>query len=442
MRLKTLSGSKSFVWLTALIATLFTVSANAQTGIWTGKLEASGISMDLVFNIESDGATLDVPDQGAKGIPVEVTRSATGELTLGIPAINATFKGVWLGKSVVGTYTQHGMSFPMTLTEGAPKFNRPQTPTGPFPYTTEDVSFVNGGAMLKGTLTLPSGCNKSTPVVIMVTGSGLQNRDEELFGHKPFAVIADAFARAGIATLRYDDRGFGESTGDVIYCTTEDLKNDALSGIELLRARFDHVGILGHSEGGSIALMLAAEGKVDFAISLAGMFISGGDLLVWQNRLAYLRAGVDEQTVNTYCKLLEDTFSAVSTDSPLPDAESYDLPDAMKQNYRMALLQFQTPYMKYFVRLNVSELAHRVSCPVMALNGTKDTQVQCDANLNALSECLPADSRSIIKAEPDLNHLFQHCQSGELDEYKTIEETFSPSVLSEIISWISGLWKE
>ena len=218
-----------------------------QEGVWTGKLEVSGTELALVFNLSDEGATLDVPDQGAKGIAVEVSRDAVGGIELSIPMISASFKGIYLGKTIVGTFTQRGMSFPMTLTPGAPVFRRPQTPVGPFPYTTEEVSFSNGDAVLKGTLTMPADCDRKTPVLVMVTGSGLQNRDEELFGHKPFAVIADAFARAGIATLRYDDRGFGESTGDVVLCTTEDLKNDALAGVKLLRDRFERVGVIGHS---------------------------------------------------------------------------------------------------------------------------------------------------------------------------------------------------
>ena len=186
------------------------VTLKAQTGAWTGKLKVSGVELALIFNIGEESATLDVPDQGAKDIPVEVSRDAVGGITLNVPAINASFKGLWAGMVIAGTFTQHGMSFPMTLTPGAPVVRRPQTPVGPFPYATEEVSFTNGDAVLKGTLTLPENCDRKTPVLIMVTGSGLQNRDEEMFSHKPFAVIADAFARAGIATLRYDDRGFGE----------------------------------------------------------------------------------------------------------------------------------------------------------------------------------------------------------------------------------------
>ena len=417
----------------------FSFSAMSQTGAWTGKLKVSGVELALIFNIGEESATLDVPDQGAKEIPVEVSRDAVGGITLNVPAINASFKGLWAGKMIAGTFTQHGMSFPMTLTPGAPVFRRPQTPVGPFPYTTEDVSFTNGDAVLKGTLTLPENCGRKTPVLIMVTGSGLQNRDEEMFGHKPFAVIADAFARAGIATLRYDDRGYGESTGDVVSCTTEDLKNDALAGVKLLRDRFDNVGTIGHSEGGTIALMLAGEKQVDFAISLAGMIVSGAETLLTQNRQACQAAGLPESDVDAYCRLLSDTFDALKSKSPLPSVDDYNLPEGLKQNYQAALAQFRTPYMEYFVGLDMSSKLSGITCPVMALNGTKDTQVQCDRNMEALKAGLPANGKNVIKAEDGLNHLFQHCVTGEFSEYKEIEETFSPEVLSEMISWIKAL---
>lgn len=415
------------------------VTLRAQTGAWTGKLKVSGVELALIFNIGDDSATLDVPDQGAKEIPVEVSRDAVGGITLNVPAINASFKGLWAGKVIAGTFTQHGMSFPMTLTPGAPVVRRPQTPVGPFPYATEEVSFTNGDAVLKGTLTLPENCDRKTPVLIMVTGSGLQNRDEELFGHKPFAVIADAFARAGIATLRYDDRGFGESTGDVVLCTTEDLKNDALAGVKLLRDRFECVGVIGHSEGGTIALMLAGERQVDFAVSLAGMIVSGAETLLAQNRRAFESAGLPESEVEAFARLLSDTFTAIRTRAPLPSADNYDITDALRKNYAAALPSFRTPYMEFFLGLDLSASLSGITCPVMALNGTKDTQVQCDRNIAALEAGLPSNSRSVIRAEDGLNHLFQHCVTGEVSEYKSIEETFSPEVLSEMIAWIKTL---
>lgn len=415
------------------------VTLKAQTGAWTGKLKVSGVELALIFNIGEESATLDVPDQGAKDIPVEVSRDAVGGITLNVPAINASFKGLWAGKVIAGTFTQRGMSFPMTLTPGAPVVRRPQTPVGPFPYATEEVSFTNGDAVLKGTLTLPENCDRKTPVLIMVTGSGLQNRDEEMFSHKPFAVIADAFARAGIATLRYDDRGFGESTGDVVLCTTEDLKNDALAGVKLLRDRFERVGVIGHSEGGTIALMLAGERQVDFAVSLAGMIVSGAETLLAQNRRAFESAGLPESEVEAFARLLSDTFTAIRTRAPLPSADNYDITDALRKNYAAALPSFRTPYMEFFLGLDLSASLSGITCPVMALNGTKDTQVQCDRNIAALEAGLPSNSRSVIRAEDGLNHLFQHCVTGEVSEYKSIEETFSPEVLSEMIAWIKTL---
>ena len=415
------------------------VTLKAQTGAWTGKLKVSGVELALIFNIGEESATLDVPDQGATEIPVEVSRDAVGGITLNVPAINASFKGLWAGKVIAGTFTQHGMSFPMTLTPGAPVIRRPQTPVGPFPYATEEVTFTNGDAVLKGTLTLPENCDRKTPVLIMVTGSGLQNRDEEMFSHKPFAVIADAFARAGIATLRYDDRGFGESTGDVVLCTTEDLKNDALAGVKLLRDRFERVGVIGHSEGGTIALMLAGERQVDFAVSLAGMIVSGAETLLAQNRRAFESAGLPESEVEAFARLLSDTFTAIRTRAPLPSADNYDITDALRKNYAAALPSLRTPYMEFFLGLDLSASLSGITCPVMALNGTKDTQVQCDRNIAALEAGLPSNSRSVIRAEDGLNHLFQHCVTGEVSEYKNIEETFSPEVLSEMIAWIKTL---
>ena len=429
---------RKILMILALMA-VAAVTLKAQTGAWTGKLKVSGVELALIFNIGEEFATLDVPDQGAKDISVEVSRDAVGGITLNVPAINASFKGLWAGKVIAGTFTQHGMSFPMTLTPGAPVVRRPQTPVGPFPYATEEVSFTNGDAVLKGTLTLPDNCDRKTPVLIMVTGSGLQNRDEEMFSHKPFAVIADAFARAGIATLRYDDRGFGESTGDVVLCTTEDLKNDALAGVKLLRDRFERVGVIGHSEGGTIALMLAGERQVDFAVSLAGMIVSGAETLLAQNRRAFESAGLPESEVEAFARLLSDTFTAIRTRAPLPSADNYDITDALRKNYAAALPSFRTPYMEFFLGLDLSASLSGITCPVMALNGTKDTQVQCDRNIAALEAGLPSNSRSVIRAEDGLNHLFQHCVTGEFSEYKEIEETFSPEVLSEMIAWIKTL---
>ena len=423
----------------SVAAVLCAASLAAQSGPWTGKLKLQGSELTLIFNIDGESSTLEVPAQGAKDIPVEVSRGTSGSLTLGVPSINASFRGLRLGNVIAGTFTQNGMSFPLTLSAGRPVINRPQTPAGPFPYTTEEVVFTNGDARLSGTLTLPEGCSDTTPALVMVTGSGLQNRDEEILGHKPFAVIADALARAGIATLRYDDRGAGESTGDVINCTTDDFKDDALAGIRLLRSRFSRVGVLGHSEGGSIALMLAEDGQADFVISLAGMVISGAQTLLWQNRHALLKAGVPETETDAYCSLLAEAFSAAIASEPLPTGEDRDLAPALLQNYRAVSAQLQMPYMRRFVGLDVSERLAAVRCPVLAFGGTKDTQVECSANLSALRAGLPANPATSIREMPGLNHLLQHCVTGETGEYGEIEETISGEVLSEMVLWVNEL---
>ncbi len=370
-------------------------------------------------------------------MPIQISKEAPVGITITIPAIGASFKGVNSGNKLIGKFTQSGMTFPLTLIPGEKIANRPQTPQPPYPYAQEQVSFANGDALLKGTLTLPEGYSKDTPVVIMVTGSGLQNRDEEMFEHKPFAVIADALARNGVASLRYDDRGFGESTGDVINCTTEDLMNDALAGINLLRQRFNKVGVLGHSEGGTIAFMLGADKKVDFIISLAGMIVSGKETLMEQNRHSLSQAGYSQSVVDEYCDLLTSAFERDK--EILKKIESSSVPKELKQNLQLGLGQLQTPYMQYFLTLDVSDRLGEVSCSVLALNGTKDTQVVYEKNIEALMKGLQSNKSNKVIALNDLNHLFQHCKTGSIQEYATTEETISPEVLEIITQWINSL---
>lgn len=415
---------------------LASIAARAQEsgikGTWTGKLNVYGTELTLVFHLDSVNCTLDSPDQGIKGVPAKLEHTATG-IKVTVASINASYEGVNMGESIMGTFKQHGQSFPLTLKPGTVKRNRPQTPVGPYPYQTQEVSFSNGSAVLKGTLVLPENHTQNTPVLLMVTGSGLQNRDEEIFEHKPFAVIADALARQGIATLRYDDRGFGESTGDLVNVTTEDLKNDALAGVELLRNQFKRVGILGHSEGGTIGLMLAAESKVDFVVSLAGGAVSFEKTLLDQNRWTLQQAGYSQDVTDRYCAALESLFDELKAGRN-PEPTNHGLPTELEQNLQMAKAQSSTPYMRYFLGLDLTDRLGRITCPVLALNGTKDRQVNGEENLNALRNGLAGQKE--IRVIEGVNHLFQHCNTGNPSEYKDIEETFAPEALEIIVTWM------
>ena len=422
-----------------LLIFLFTVIffSFSQNNTWSGNLDVMGNKLPLVFHLDDENPTVDSPAQGVKGIPVKIEKSGEEEIAISIPLIKAGFEGKFENNQIVGTFSQNGMSFPLTLIPGEKETRRPQTPQPPFPYSQEEVSFSNGEAILKGTLTLPPNYSVDIPVLLMVTGSGLQNRDEEIFEHKPFAVLADALARKGIATLRYDDRGFGESTGDPVNCTTEDLMMDALSGINLLRSRFKNVGVIGHSEGGTIAMMLAADKNVDFIVSLAGMVVSGKETLLEQNRVILTEAGIPEKTVKEYCQMLSMIFD--NEESFSEKLENSELPIDLKKNLDAVIQQLNSPYMKYFLSLDMRERLGEINCPVLALNGTKDTQVFYTSNLEALNKGLEGNNLNYIKSLDGLNHMFQHCSTGAITEYALIEETIAPEVLTLITDWILSL---
>lgn len=383
-------------------------------GDWMGKLNLGPQSLTIVLHVTCDAqgkaeCTLDSPDQGAKGIAVETDYCSSDSISVSLASLALSFQGKLKGDEIVGTFTQ-GQSFPLVLKRGEEKLNRPQNPVAPYPYKTEEVTFKNvaDGATLVGTLSYPIGYKKGqTPVVLMVTGSGQENRDEEIFDHKPFLVIADYLARRGVATLRYDDRGFGKSTGgDVDHATTLDFMRDAASGVDFLRTskQFGKVGILGHSEGGSIAFMLGAKGKVDFVISMAGVGVKGDTALTAQAN-----------------KILELTGQSMRYST---------------HQYRMNAIIKRSPWLNFFIDYDPSEDISKTLCPVMAINGSRDIQVISSLNLAGIKAHLKPNPKNIIKEYPLLNHLFQHCKTGNVSEYRIIEETVSPEVLEDIVRFI------
>lgn len=426
-------------FLSFLTTSLLALTAAGQEGPWSGELDIQGSKLSLVFHFDADGCTMDSPSQGAKGIKAEKSITPQGKVRVDISALNAYFEGVMLVKKIFGTFNQNGVSLPLTLKPGAPKPNRPQTPRAPFPYTEEQVEFSNDGFTFHGTLTLPEGYSHETPVLVMVTGSGQQNRDEELMDHRPFAVIADALARKGIATMRFDDRGWGDKDFRFYNYNVGRHKTDAAAGIALMRKRFKHVGVMGHSEGGTIGLMLAAEGQVDCCVSLAGMAVSGKETLLAQNRTMLSAYGLPADVVEGYCHSLGKAFDAVIDGRTTDSIDRSLVPEALKPNFEATLQQLSAPYMRDLLTTDVRGLLPKVTCPVLALNGSLDTQVAAAANLEAIDAGLTGSRHETLALE-GLNHLFQHCQTGLVDEYQRIEETFAPEALEKICMWVKALF--
>lgn len=412
---------KTILFLILALANALTATAQADLlGSWTGKLDLGVAKLTLVLHLkQADGrvkVTMDSPDQSAMGIPCTNDFLSYDSLAVSVKSINASYSGRLKDAKIVGTFKQNGMSLPLVLAKGTEELRRPQNPQPPFPYETEEVTFSNerDSATLAGTLVLPVGYNpksKKKPVVaLFITGSGQENRDEEIFDHKPFLVIADYLARHGIATLRYDDRATGASKGgDVRNATSEDFARDAVAGLAYLRSRkaFAKVGIIGHSEGGLIGFMLGAQGKADFLVSLAGPGVKGDTLTTSQrNRMLELYGGTGTMTVDSI----------------------RNLPEIQR-----------VPWYKWFIDYDPAADIAATRCPVFALNGDRDWQVISSLNLAAIERLLPKSKKNVTKEYPGLNHLFQHCTTGLMNEYRQIEETIAPEVLSDIAEWINGL---
>ena len=421
-----------------IFAFLFaSMAANAQEGRWKGELEIQATKLPLVFQFLNGKCTLDSPKQNVHGIEAEWTPDGNGEVKIYIPMLGASYSGKMEGCEIKGKFRQLFTDFPLNLVKMS--LNRPQTPVAPFPYSTEEVKFKNGDVELNGTLTLPANSSKDIPVLLMVTGSGPQNRDEELVEHKPFAVIADAFARNGIATLRYDDRFFDDKSKDFSDFTTYDFKDDACAGVEFLRRRFSHVGVLGHSDGGTVALMLAAEGKIDFVVSLAGVGGSGKENLVLQNKAMLIGYGISSDDADKYCEVLRVVFDKMAKGESLDDlAIPNTLPQGLQDNLMSLRVQSKIPYISTLLSIDLEKSLEKIKCPVLALNGTRDMQVDCKYNLGALEKGL-VNCKHKIKALDELNHMFQHCKTGAVEEYEEIEETISPEALEEMIGFIKTM---
>lgn len=398
-----------------LLLLLLASALQAQTinGTWHGQLDLQTLKLSIVFHFDPSKPTVDSPDQGAKGIKAQMDYISADSVSISMPTLNASFAGKRNNGQIKGTFIQNGLSLPLVLTPGEVKRNRPQTPRPPFPYTTEEVSFINpiDSAVLAGTLTYPTNYNSDhrCPVLLMVSGSGLQDRNEALMDHQPFAVIADHLARHGIATLRYDDRSVGQSTGDASNATSLQFMEDAAAGIQLLRSKgsFSDVGVLGHSEGGMIAFMLAARKQADFIVTIGAPGLRGDSILLLQNKLAAKQAGTNLKT---------------------------DI-----RQVRQAIKAQGNPWLDFFIDYDPSADIAEADCPALVLNGAKDMQVYAEPNIAAIRRNMPKDTPYTIKVYPGLNHLMQHCTTGLPAEYANIEETIAEEVLDDISEWLAKL---
>ncbi|MDZ7364061.1 MAG: alpha/beta fold hydrolase [candidate division KSB1 bacterium] len=444
-------------------------------GIWQGVLKVQSLELRIVFNISKtpEGkftATLDSPDQGATGIPVSAVTFENGNVKIEVKSIFGVFDGKLESDqtTITGEWKQGAAALPLVLkrTDKAPELpRRPQEPQKPYPYHEEEVVYDNrqAGIKLVGTLTLPQS-GEPFPAVILITGSGPQNRDEALLGHRPFLILADALTRRGVAVLRFDDRGVGKSTGEFAKATSADFATDVIAGIEYLKTRREinpkQIGLIGHSEGGLIAPMVAAQtSDVAFIVMMAGPGITGAEILDLQGALIAKANGASEAVIAKNRDLQKKMFAVVKAEKDdavaekklrpiwtealqaLTDEEKKALdfsganPDSL---FQIQIKQLLSPWFRHFLFYDPQPTLKKVKCPVLAINGEKDLQVPPKENLSAIEKALKAGGNKnfTVTELPGLNHLFQTATTGSPAEYAKIEETISPAALQMMGDWI------
>ncbi|MAN26063.1 MULTISPECIES: alpha/beta hydrolase family protein [Mesonia] len=433
-------------------------------GDWKGNLVFQGTTLPTIFHIEKAEdhyqATMDSPHQNAYGIPIDKVEFSNKQLTLTQQAAQLTYEAVLIDKKhLEGTFQQRGFSIPLnlekltgeekeTLTSNA---HRPQTPKPPYPYQVEEVSFYNPTATitLAGTLTIPKGKGKF-PAVVLISGSGPQNRNEEIFEHQPFKVIADYLTRNGIAVLRYDDRGTAASEGDFATATTFDFTDDAKAAVDYLKTRKEinkkKIGAIGHSEGGAIAPILTQKTQLDFIVLMAGPGLQGSKLLNLQRQKQEEIMGINPIMTlqrmhvfqEVYDVILDTTLSKEETKIQTKQVFEKHWGDLIsEEQLNQVVEQHNTKWLKTFIRFNPATYLEQVNCEVLAINGEKDSQVPAEENLAAIHRSVEiAGQKVTTKAYPKLNHLFQKAETGSVQEYKEIEQTIDPQVLEDITNWV------
>jgi hypothetical protein len=428
--------------------------ASPVAGAWEGAIDAGGMKLRIgvAITIQPGGtltATMDSPDQGAFGLALSDVAFADGVLRFALRMANGTFEGRLndAGTEITGTWTQ-GMAMPLVLkkVEKLVRPGRPQEPKPPFPYRSEEVAITNaaGQAVLAGTLTLPEGKGPH-PAVVLITGSGAQNRDEEIFGHKPFLVLADHLTRHGIAVLRYDDRGVGKSTGNFESATSEDFAGDAWAAWQALSARREidakRVGLVGHSEGGLIAPMLAAaHPEIAFVVMIGGPGVTGEQILFAQAAAIMKAGGTPDAAVAANTALQKQLFAILREETSMARiAERIGaIPAGSKEASAALVKQAASPWMRFFVLYDPAPVLAKVRCPVLAIGAELDLQVLPAQNLPAIRAALTQGGNQdhTVLELPGLNHLLQPAKTGSPAEYAQIEVTIAPGALDAITAWI------
>lgn len=436
-------------------------------GIWRGALEVDDAEVVLILRIRRDPqgqpqATLDSPYQEVRGIPASRVDFRGDRLRVEFAAVKGRFEGAMEhgDRALDGSWRQMGSSFAIRLVrlDAEPVLRRPQEPRRPFPYREEEAEYETAGAVVKlaGTLTRPDSPGPF-PAMVLVSGSGPLDRDESMFGHKPFLVLADYLSRRGIAVLRPDSRGVGGSSGDLWGATARDLTDDVLAGVDYLKGRGEidptRIGLLGHSEGAALAAMAASRrGDVAFLVMLAGPVALGAEVIARQVELIATAeskdpADIDEwrEANRTVYRILREEPDQAAAEAKIRDvlapfiAASPDRPGKaakiIEDSYKKVL--FST-WFRSFLESDPGAALRRVACPVLAINGEKDLQVDPRQNLPLIEDALREGGNPdfTIRELPGLNHLFQHCRTGSPAEYPRIEETLAPEVLELIAAWV------
>ncbi len=457
--------------LSTIFLTIFvSVSLFSQcvTGTWHGDLNVgNGMSLAIVLNINgqtADSITMDSPEQAAFGIKVDKADFTSENFVIEITSLGAKLEGKpnTTCDTLNCSFSQRGHTFPLTMARGAYKPKPKKQDPKDFPYIVEEVEIFNPetNVKLSGTLTAPYDykCDK---IAILVSGSGLQNRDEEILGHKPFLVLSDYLTRNGIAVIRYDDRGFGKSTGDVDNATTYDLSLDAESVVKFIRndsrLKDKKIGIIGHSEGGIIAPMVAARNSdVDFVVMLAGPAIEMSDLLARQNYDVMKSSGQSEEIAKQYSKLALEAYKVVKNKKLSIDERKTKVGETIKKMNSLASEDSSdesdiqenvevlfSPWMYYSLNSNPQDDLCKVKVPLLALNGDKDVQVYSKDNLAGVEKAMKKAKNKNYKTLElkGLNHLFQKCIFGSPNFYGKNEETFNEDAMKIIVEWINQIGK-